>query len=104
MRNEVAMPVNLSIRNVPDDVAERLRLRAKQNHRSLQGELMAIFEDASQETPPARQSLQENARDFRHPDQTGMTLSEAHEYARGLNIRTRDEAVEIVRRDRDEGH
>lgn len=41
------MPVTLTIKNVPDDMAERLRKRAKQNHRSLQGELMAILEDAA---------------------------------------------------------
>jgi len=36
------MPVNLSIKNAPDDVVERLRRRAAKNHRSLQGELLAI--------------------------------------------------------------
>jgi plasmid stability protein len=40
------MSVNLSIKEVPDDVAERLRQRAARNHRSLQGELMAIVEAA----------------------------------------------------------
>lgn len=40
------MPVSLSIKNVPDDLAERLRQRAKRHHRSLQGELMAILEEA----------------------------------------------------------
>ncbi len=38
------MAINLSIKNVPDAVAEALRTRAEQNHRSLQGELMAILE------------------------------------------------------------
>ena len=41
------MGVNLSIKDVPEDVAERLRQRAARNHRSLQGELMAIVEQAS---------------------------------------------------------
>ncbi len=41
------MGVNLSIKDVPDDVAERLRRRAARNHRSLQGELMAIVEQAA---------------------------------------------------------
>ena len=41
------MPVNLSIKDVPDDLAERLRQRAARHHRSLQGELMAIIEQAS---------------------------------------------------------
>ena len=37
---------NLSVKDVPDDLAERLRQRAARNHRSLQGELMAIIEQA----------------------------------------------------------
>ena len=40
------MAVNLSIKNVPDSLAEALRTRAEQNHRSLQGELMSILERA----------------------------------------------------------
>ncbi len=31
------MPVSLSIKNVPDELAQRLRERAKRNHRSVQG-------------------------------------------------------------------
>ncbi|MBE3073215.1 MAG: Arc family DNA-binding protein [Acidobacteria bacterium] len=38
------MPVSFSIKNVPDELAEALRLRARQNHRSLQGELMAVLQ------------------------------------------------------------
>ena len=38
------MTVNLSIKNVPDELAEKLRARAKRSHRSLQGELMAMLE------------------------------------------------------------
>ncbi|KAF1050308.1 FitA-like ribbon-helix-helix domain-containing protein [Xylophilus sp.] len=37
---------NLSIKDVPEDWAEALRRRAARNHRSLQGELMAIVEQA----------------------------------------------------------
>ena len=37
---------NLSIKDVPDAWAENLRQRAARNHRSLQGELMAIIEQA----------------------------------------------------------
>ena len=39
--------VNLSIKNVPDALAAKLRERAERNHRSLQGELMAILESAA---------------------------------------------------------
>ena len=42
---------NLSIKDVPDSWAEALRQRAARNHRSLQGELMALVEQAVQEAP-----------------------------------------------------
>ena len=40
------MGVSLSIKDVPEALAERLRRRAARNHRSLQRELMAIVEAA----------------------------------------------------------
>jgi len=40
------MPVNLSIKNVSDDVAQGLRERAGRNRRSLQKELLVIVEEA----------------------------------------------------------
>src|SRR5436190_2053775 len=43
------MTVNLSIKNVPEAMAAKLRARAERNHRSLQGELMAILENAASE-------------------------------------------------------
>jgi hypothetical protein len=45
---------NLSIKDVPEPWAEMLRQRAARNHRSLQGELMAILERAVEEGLPAR--------------------------------------------------
>jgi plasmid stability protein len=46
---------NLSIKNVPEHVVEKLRQRAASHHRSLQGELMDLIcrstdEDASETT------------------------------------------------------
>ena len=38
---------NISIKDVPDTWAQALRQRAARNHRSLQGELMAIIEQAA---------------------------------------------------------
>jgi antitoxin FitA len=54
------MAVNLSIKEVPDALADRLRARAERHHRSLQGELMVIIEQAAAEEterqgPPQRQ-------------------------------------------------
>ncbi len=51
------MGVSLSIKDVPEALAERLRQRAARHHRSLQRELMAIVEAAAapgaQPGPPA---------------------------------------------------
>jgi plasmid stability protein len=77
----VTMPVTLSIKNVPDDLLERLRERAKKNHRSLQGELMALLEEGVR---PRRPSLRE-----------------VNEYAKSLGLRTPGDSVEIIRELRD---
>lgn len=79
------MPVNLSIKNAPDDVVQRLRERAARNHRSLQGELMAIIEDAVKPTK------------YR-------TIDEIVAEVRKLGLNGPDEAAAIVRADRDFGH
>ena len=76
------MPVNLSIKNAPDDVVQRLRERAERHHRSLQGELMAIIEAAVL-------------------DERRATPNEILAEVRGLGLRTPSEAVAIVRFDRD---
>ena len=76
------MPVNLSIKNAPDHVVEKLRQRAERHHRSLQGELLAIIEAA------AREDLTATPADI---------LAEV----RRLGLRTPAEAVAIVRADRD---
>jgi antitoxin FitA len=77
------MPVNLSIKNAPDDLVAELKVRAQRNHRSMQGELLAIIEDAVRR--PTR---------LRTPDEI---LAEVRRS--GLN--TPAESAEIVRSDRD---
>lgn len=44
----------LTIKDVPEPLAEQLRQRAARNHRSLQGELMSIIEQAMLQTAPTR--------------------------------------------------
>ena len=44
------LQVTLSVKNVPADVARRLKARAARNHRSLQGELLVILTEASSVT------------------------------------------------------
>jgi len=45
-----AIMPNLSVKDVPEAWAEALRQRAARSHRSLQGELMAIIEQAARES------------------------------------------------------
>ena len=82
---EPLVPVNLSIKNAPDEVVQRLRERAQRNHRSLQGELMAIIEDAVQ--PVQRLTPQDYLAEIRK-----------------LGLNSPNEAVEMIRADRDSGH
>ena len=46
------MPVNLSIKNVPDEVARGLRNRAARNQRSLNAELLDILKQAAKDQAP----------------------------------------------------
>lgn len=50
------MGVSFSVKNIPEELAQRLRIRAERNHRSLQGELMAILEAAAHEMPALSRS------------------------------------------------
>jgi plasmid stability protein len=76
------MPVNLSIKNAPDHVVERLRRRAERHHRSLQGELLAIIEAAAREDEPT-------------------TPADVLAEVRRLGLQTPSEAAALIRADRD---
>ncbi len=76
------MPLNLSIKNVPDELVERLRRRAAASHRSMQGELMAMLEEALTERGP-------------------LTPKEVLERVREMGLETPDEAAQMIRADRD---
>jgi antitoxin FitA len=94
------MPITLSIRNVPDDVAERLRARAKRNHRSVQGELMALVSEASNEA-----GLQDEAREFvSQVSKPKMSVREVADEIRklGLPRPAENESTKMIRDDRDE--
>ena len=47
---------SLTVKNVPEEMLILLRERAKRHHRSLQGELMLILEEA---IAPAKRSLEQ---------------------------------------------
>ncbi len=80
---EVVVPVNLSVKNVPEPLVERLRQRAAAHHRLLQGELLSIIEESV-------------AQDKK------LKPWEVWEAVRQSGLKTPRESVKILRRDRDE--
>ena len=95
--------VNLSIKAVPADLAERLRARAAQNHRSLQRELMAIIEAAAYSADTALPSAPGGAV-RRKPRAETRSIDEVIEWIRQRVPEPSTEAplgVDIIRAARD---
>ena len=106
------MPVTLTIKQVPDRVADKLRLRAAASHRSLQGELMAILEEATQRASPQAREPEPTPYAAKPPGKSSakavpahgrrLTLGELWERARRLGPPSTAESTAIVRQLRDE--
>src|ERR1700756_3526234 len=77
-----AQRMNLSIKNAPEHVVMRLRERARRQHRSVQGELLAIIERCARKDQPA-------------------TPADVLAEVRPLGVATPGEAFSIVRAARD---
>ena len=77
------MTVTLSIKNVPDELAQRLKERAARNHRSLQGELMAILESVAAPRPSSG-------------------IDEIYARVQASGVSTPSESARMVREDRDD--
>lgn len=73
--------MNLSIKNVPEPLVDQLRRRARRNHRSLQGELMALLEHT---VWPER-----------------LTVEEARRRLTELSYQTDASALRMIREERD---
>lgn len=74
--------MNISIKNASDDLVAKLKERARQNHRSLQGEMLTILEDAVRPRRP-------------------LTIRDLQARVRELGISTPSESAAIIRADRD---
>jgi hypothetical protein len=110
------MPVTLTIKAVPDAVAEALRQRAQANHRSLQRELLLIAEQAaavgipSRVAEPAPRVYTRAARSSRKTVRTApgaagrLSLQQLWQRARALGAGEPAESAGIIRNDRDARH
>jgi plasmid stability protein len=74
------MSLSLSIKNVPEELAQRLRDRAERNQRSLQRELLVILQEAAMPR---------------------IGPGEAFERIRALGLKTPGESARMIRRMRD---
>lgn len=114
------MSQTLTIRNVPDSLARKLKTRAERNHRSLQGEVMAILEQASvantaeQPVEPYRASVTGTPAKAEGPGtapkpadgavEKKITIEEIWERGKRLGLSSPNESARIVRKLRDERH
>jgi plasmid stability protein len=114
------MSQTLTIRNVPDALARKLKTRAERNHRSLQGEVMAILEQVSvantaeQTIASYRTLVTESAAQTAVPGTApqpagGMagkklTIEEIWERGKRLGLSSPNDSASIVRKLRDERH
>jgi plasmid stability protein len=58
--------VTVTIKNIPEDIYEKIKLQAKANRRSMNSEIISIFEHAVQKrTPMNVQEILERARKVR---------------------------------------
>ncbi len=57
--------VTLTIKNVPPEIYERIKVHAKQNHRSINGEIISILEKAVSIPPLDVQATLERAKKIR---------------------------------------
>lgn len=74
------MAISVTLKNLPEETVERLKARARQNHRSLQGELRAILEEAAGPRP--------------------LTVEEVYQRAKARGVAT-ESSVELIRHMRD---
>jgi plasmid stability protein len=90
------MPVTLTIKQVPEKVVARLRKRAENNHRSMQGELIAILHETLDTSRVS--ASQEGARYAAD----ALTLRELWESGKRKGLGSPDESTAIIRKMRDE--
>jgi plasmid stability protein len=87
--------VNLSVKNVPEELAELLRRRAANNRRSLQRELLSILEAAVGRAPSAHRTSAS------HAPRAAITIEELAEVSRKLFPESTESSIAYLRQLRD---
>lgn len=92
---------NLSIKDVPEDIAEALRRRAASNRRSLQGELMVIIQQAARGLTPSAPEANSARAGVRRGTRTIEDIAAELKTRYPEPIRGGPLAVDILRAERD---
>jgi len=111
------MPVDFSIKRVPDETAQRLRQRAERNRRSLQRELLTILEQAVttadpwpqiMEPPPVAYTARPTTNKTRGNPRAAsgkLDIEQLWQRARALGAPAPGESsTSLIRKDRDARH
>ena len=99
------MTQTITIRDLPDALARKLKARAARNRRSLQGELIVILENAGSGgvvSEPKRKPSE-----VRQPvtvDKKFLTIDELWERGKKLGLASPNESTDTIRKLRDERH
>lgn len=90
---------NLSIKNVPEPVVEALRAKARSNHRSLQGELLALVTES---TIAASKSADDRFEENAEPGQVDIEVIAKEHRARWPEpVAEAPASSDIIRAERD---
>jgi plasmid stability protein len=98
--NQLSSMPNLSIKNVPDDVVQRLRERARANHRSLQGELLHLAIRAAEADEPVGVPSP-HLRNAPLGSKSIEEIAAEHRQRQPQPLSSAPLAVDLIRRDRD---
>jgi len=90
---------NLSIKNVPDEVVARLRQRASANHRSLQGELLALVSQLAESSLSTVAA--EASRGVRSGHKSIEQIAAEHRQQARRPASKGQRSTELIRQDRD---
>jgi plasmid stability protein len=90
---------NLSIKNVPAEVVASLRKRASANHRSLQGELLALVSQATASSLSAVASIP--LQGIRKGHKSIEQIALEHQQQIKCPVSKGQKSTELIRQDRD---
>lgn len=73
------MPINITIKGIPDDVYERIKKKAELNHRSINSEVIVNLKKAVHNTPVDSHQIIEQAKKLREKAKGSLSMEEINQ-------------------------